>query len=529
MKFMRLFAKEIAAVIWVLPVLCGCGPVRYEHSLIGPHPQDRPFQECSINLDFYKSVQQRPGQDANTVLAVAASGGGFRAANFTAGALQGLEELRGINQTSTNVLSQVDYFSTVSGGGFAVGVYISSLRDYTRFSGSADGYSFADVLAATDAKCPCMAKTKEEQKYDPCVRKHLQGLYKDFIADFLRTLLPWNHLGFDDRGQRFEQAIDDDMLGYRWRKRKLSPQYKANAAMRRNIDKAATLTLSDIFVLADDPNRQATLPYWFANAAVYQNVNLFPFSPDYLRLYEVVGYNHRGRKNVCEGNCPDLNDFAMKMPLSLAVTTSANFPLAMPPYRFISRMDPNNRYFYLLDGGVADNLGVVTALRVLGDKINENMTRKVLIVIDSYQGNLTPFEKIKNPPKEAVTAARLMETGLDTWRARYREITDGFCERQGIKPVYLSFDNLVETDFNDLYEFGLTEQDKKDLCKNKPKNCPSATPFHLVRSISMTSPVFRGKDGLEYQIPKSQQNLLIAAGRYVVNKKKSEILNVLGW
>jgi hypothetical protein len=157
------------------------------------------------------------------------------------------------------------------------------------------------------------------------------------------------------------------------------------------------------------------------------------------------------------------------------------------------------------------------------------MPRKVLIVIDSYQGNLTPFEKVKKPPAEADTAARLMETGLDTWRARYREITDSFSEQRGIKPIYLSFDDLVETDFNDLYPFGLTEQDKNDLCDHKPKNCPRATPFHLVRSISMTAPVFWGKHGLEYRIPESQQNLLIAAGRYVVHKKQSEIMNALGW
>ena len=160
----------------------------------------------------------------------------------------------------------------------------------------------------------------------------------------------------------------------------------------------------------------------------------------------------------------------------------------MPPLRFTSKMDPNNPYFYLLDGGVADNLGVITAMRLLGDKTNGNIPHKVLVVIDSYQGNLTPFEKAKDPPPESATAARLMETGLDSWRARYREITDRVCEQNNIKPVYISFDDLVDADFNDLNPFGLTEQDKKELCADKPKNCPRATPFYLLRSISMTAP-----------------------------------------
>jgi hypothetical protein len=122
-----------------------------------------------------------------------------------------------------------------------------------------------------------------------------------------------------------------------------------------------------------------------------------------------------------------------------------------------------------------------------------------------------------------------METGLDSWRARYREITDRVCEQNNITPVYISFDDLVDADFNDLYPFGLTEQDKKELCADKPKNCPRATPFYLLRSITMTAPAFWGKHGLEYQLPKAQQNLLIAAGRYVVHKKRSKILNALGW
>jgi len=192
-------------------------------------------------------------------------------------------------------------------------------------------------------------------------------------------------------------------------------------------------------------------------------------------------------------------------------------------------MDPNNPYFYLLDGGVADNLGVITAMRLLSDKTNENIPHKALVVIDSYQCDLTPFEKDNESPGESATASRLMGSGLDTWRARYREITDRVCAQNNITRVYISFDDLVYADFNDLIPFGLTEQDKKELCADKPKHCPSATPFYLLRSISMTAPVFWGKHGLEYQLPRAQQELLIAAGRYVVHQKKDQIISALGW
>jgi hypothetical protein len=435
------------------------------------------------------------------------------------------------------VLTEVDYFSSVSGGGFAVGAYITTLRDYKRFNGSAEGYSFADAISPTNEKCPCKEKPPAEQQIDPCVRRHLQGVYHEFIDDFFQTFLPWNYLGFNKRNLRFQQAIDDDTLGYRWRKKKLESLHDPNA------EQNAGVVLGDIFISADDPNREATLPYWFANAAVYQNAVIFPFSPDHLTFYQLSGYYHRQReKNRCgpREDCEDLNNFAFNVPVSVGVTSSANFPLAMPPLRFRSEMDPNNVYFYLLDGGVADNLGVITALRLLGDppvsevspsadKTNENAHCKVLLVIDSFQGDLTPFEKVKNPPEEADAAVRLMEIGLDSWRARYREVINQLCEQQDIKPIYISFDELVDADFNDLRPFGLSAKDIKDLCDNKPKNCPKATPFHIVRSISMTAPVFWGKHGLEYRIPQSQQNLLIVSGRYVVHKNRNEILNALGW
>jgi hypothetical protein len=523
---MRLFLMVVSVITWLSLFVAGCSPARYVPSLIHPYKPGKSFQECSVDLSFYKPVQERPGQDPNIAFAVAASGGGYRAANFATGALLGLEELKDSNSPSHNALSEVDYFSSVSGGGFAVSAYLATLSDYRRFTGSTTGYLFANAIAPTDEKCPCDGKPAAQQNTDPCTRKHLLGLYKDFIGDFLRTLLPWNHLGFDARSQRFEQAIDDDALGYRWRRAKLRSMRDPNAAEN------ATLTLAEIFVRACEPNRQVILPYWFTNATVYNNSVIFPFSPDNLRSYDLTAYYHRcSEKKIVNTrkSQQDPNDFILNIPLSTGVTSSANFPLAMPPLRFTSKMDPNNPYFYLLDGGVADNLGIITAARILTDPVNQNIPRKCLVVIDSYQGEISPFEKAKKPPNEADTAMHLMGMGLDSWRARYREVAERLSGQSNIKMVCLSFDDLVDADFNDLHPFGLTEQDETYLCKNKPKDCPHATPFYLLRSISMTAPAFWGKHGLEYQLHNSQQNLLIAAGRYVVYQKRTEILTALAW
>jgi hypothetical protein len=122
---MRSFVKVFGAIAGVVLTVAGCGPERCAPSLIHPHQPGRMFQEDSIDLSFYKPVQERPGQDANIVFAVAASGGGYRAANFAAGAMLGLEELKKSDSSSGNALYEVDYFSSVS---CAITVILTVLR-----------------------------------------------------------------------------------------------------------------------------------------------------------------------------------------------------------------------------------------------------------------------------------------------------------------------------------------------------------------------------------------------------------------
>ena len=83
----------------------------------------------TVDLSYYKSVQQRLDQDSTLAVAMAISGGGNRAANFGIGVMLGLEEI--LLGNGQNALNQVDYLSTVSGGGFAGGAYINAL--YTHY------------------------------------------------------------------------------------------------------------------------------------------------------------------------------------------------------------------------------------------------------------------------------------------------------------------------------------------------------------------------------------------------------------
>lgn len=79
----------------------------------------------------YETQSVRPNQLLkDTSLVVTASGGGVRAEAFTLGVLAGLEELKFRTEEQTSsVLDEVDYFSTVSGGGWGTLLYWAARND----------------------------------------------------------------------------------------------------------------------------------------------------------------------------------------------------------------------------------------------------------------------------------------------------------------------------------------------------------------------------------------------------------------
>ena len=513
------YHKALLILVIALCFLGGCAPVR-EMSMIHPYREGKPFEECGVELKAYKSVQTRGGpQDSELAVAVAISGGGFRAANFGAGVLLALEQITKEDSNYPNVLSEVDYFSTASGGGFAVAAYISSLYDHLQFKQTYEDYSFAKVLGFGDSNsyvsdCPCTSMPSEEQLTDPCIKRHLQGFYPDFFNDFLKDLFALLTLDMFEKGGLYEQTIDDDILGYQWRKVRLQSQGDTEGTAR-------SLNLGNIFVGKEDIDKPVRLPYWVANATVYNNGAIFAFAPEHLKLYKIIGYRHRSVQYDFLPNKPGYKEYLFNVPLAVGATASASFPGATYPTTLVNEMDTKNHYLHLQDGGVADNLAVITAVRLLADANGEKLTKKLLIVIDAYEGYFSPFSNTSHPPSIGKTAIRAMLISLDSWRGRYREIIKSLCRENDILPVFLSFDDVAELeDCTALFEFGLDENDVKSLTAEKAMD---AVPFNLLRSISTLKIKDKGK------LSKAEQNLLLAAGRYVVDKKKEDIRQKLSW
>ncbi|MCE5328585.1 MAG: patatin-like phospholipase family protein [Planctomycetaceae bacterium] len=478
-------------ILLTVVLAAGCGATRDGASDVHPSLPGRAFQECPIDMSAYRSAQERAGQDADLALAVAISGGGQRAANFAAGVMLALEEISPGGAAADNALRQVDYVSSVSGGSLAAAAYLSSLNDHLCLGGSVDDYSFA---VAMRNRGPLSATVRS----DPQLRRYLEISY---VRDIVKGAMAWTS---HDRGEYLEAAFDDNVLGRTWRRDKIT-------AMGGDPSFGQSLTLGDIFVRADSP-RPVRLPYWVANAAVYENGALFPFTPDQLKLYQVVGYTHRFKRCTFDAKTQSYEEFLDAVPLSLAAKASGTFPAAIPATVLRSEMDKLNPYLYLFDGGIGDNLGTVTALRML--KQDQRPRRKVLLVIDASADTYAAFSKDSSPPGAGVSALQAAMVQQSSYHGRYRELTQDICRANNITPIFLSFDDLADLpDCAALCEKGLTQAQIKSLSKEKtPK------PFHLVRDV----PTW-------YSVAVEEQSLLLSAGQVAADLNRDKIRAALGW
>ncbi len=356
-----------------------------QNSQLSQHPPQ-------VDLSQYQSVQSpigRPHQRPDIAIAVAASGGGYRAANLTAGVLMGLEQITNPNLKG-NLLEEVDYFSTVSGGGLGVGYYLASQFHFMQLHGNdpfAAQFSFTNTMNQLPAH---------------------NVLNKDFNGELFFT---------NDRGAVFEKDL-------------------ANSILQTD---QGTLTLGDIFIPASGNPAQVKLPYWVTNSTIYQNAAFLPFTPDVLAKYKVDSYEHD--KKIYS---VDNNYFAI--PVSVGAAASASFPFALTPVTLgSSGCQDGQCYLQLLDGGLSDNLGIYTALNLLRQ---DKAKIKILIVIDAYSGTEQPFSKEKTVPESSTLFWRVLDMSTDASRQQEKANLNGItraelCRRgtSNVLVIYLDLEH----------------------------------------------------------------------------------------
>ncbi len=462
-----------------------------------------------MDLSVYKDVNSRDKRlRKDLVITVALSGGGLRAANLATGVLLALEQIRHEKKLRLNLLQEIDYFSTVSGGGFAVGAYLSTLFDYLSYpQNDLSGFNYAAAFEKPPASCQ-----EDETLAKDTPKRNLERGYTSSLVNGLFELKAI--FTAYDRGVYLEERLDKKVLGADCRSLK-GPEH-------------ATLRLSDIFIRKEMPEREFRLPYWVANATIYQNGELFQFAPDVLKSYEIVQYSHRLKKykqsNHDETLCAKANKYGVPpvfedcMPLSVGLKASATFPAAIPATTFLSTRcntaETNQKecYIQLLDGGLFDNLGMFSALdiirqhRLLYEQTVANPVHHLLIVIDAFPGEIVPFSKRKGSPTWFQVLLRQLEVTKDSLR------------------------NYMKSEAQLHQDYKKAAANPRHDSQNGAKNLERSTLFPPDLEV-----IFLDIDDLPYakevdtnvNIKKGEQKKLIAAGRDLVKRRKWDLIDFL--
>lgn len=262
------------------------------------------------------------GNKENVLFVLASSGGGSRAAYLTASTML---KLQSIKFAQSDLLFEVDAMSAVSGSSLAAGYYAIS-RD-----------SKSDT-------CKNSYYTDETRSYarpiwsDTKVRNLMTKNYQ--FSWFLRWFLPQNLLRFwftaFDRSDIMTQVYANTLFDRKW-----SPgDYRFGEICQ---------------------NR----PNLVINATIGSSGNfgqLFTFTEELMNHY-YTSVNNYGIAN--------------------AVMSSSAFPVA---FNFTTLRDysiNDHEYLHLFDGGIYDNLGLTSALAIIG-RNRQRFDRIVLLLVDAH-------------------------------------------------------------------------------------------------------------------------------------------------
>jgi hypothetical protein len=309
----------------------------------------------AIETKFYKSPQKREGQASDLALGVAISGGGSRAQYFGTGVLIALDEIK---KGQSSFLNEVDYFSTVSGGGFAAGYYLTleknnileqypSYFDYWKSDARKNRYReflYKGASAITIAKLPGYERNAIFKSYPSMIDHELLQLGKPDLED---------------------KPID-------------------------------TMFLSDFFIPVESSDK-VRFPIFVTNGTIYNNGERLPFMPHIINALRV------------NGSLLPKKQFDIKngygFPLSYAISGSAAFPGVLPMLK-LSIKDTDS-VIRVIDGGAVDNLGYATLLELLHlDQVA--LDKKRMLVIDC--GGLG--NEVQQQPNGKVSYAGLISKAL---------------------------------------------------------------------------------------------------------------------
>jgi len=323
-----------------------------------------------VDVSKYKLLHFVDSNNEPVAIAIAVSGGGYRASFYTMGVLSGLENMNN-GVAGYNLLNKVKYISSVSGGGFAIGYYLSKYSDYLH----------NNIKSGLSKKKPFSFGSVVESDI--------------FTSDGLNANLQKEFGNLSKKGKfKYQLVLKDTFL--------------------RRSGGLPSLSVGDIFI-SKTSSRKAELPIWIANSSIFQNFAIFPFTPNILKRYKIDGY-FVGDQYIELDNVNNL-------PMSFAVAASSSTPVIFPSMTLTSSSAcAQECYLQLFDGAWTDNLGVINALSAL---MKDKAKTKVLILIDAFNQKNYAYSKNKKSPNFLSVAANGSEATSNFWHTQVSQFMSG--------------------------------------------------------------------------------------------------------
>jgi Patatin-like phospholipase len=433
-----------------------------------------------------------PLPDQPTLVGLAVSGGGSRAATFAAGALEALAALRYIEGgREHSVLEAVTHMSSVSGGSLATAYYalnkppksepvlngqglsaayerffstfkndmqlnfqgkalVRQFLKFRAFNPTKSAYSFAEVWDAHFFHEASMSALYEREKNGEAPLVIFNGTIYNSGRRLVLTTMPPSDFTYDFTAELRAKLVSKGL--------QFTPE--GRASFDRSIERAKNQFLPQTF--------------------------------------ESIGADHRA------------------LPVSLAVVTSASFPPVVGPVTY--QTEGASTYTHVGDGGLFDNLGTESLTTVFLNKLNPDhptAKRALILVIDASY----PFD-------EGMAELNEKEKGFEVFADDPSRIVGIMEERANAYQAMLWHSLRAETtllpDYDHLKLIILHHTEAEWTKDDRiPEACPKTfTPEDIRRTIRQIPTAFKIKEPCHGA-------LLIAAAHKVVNKQRQRIVDFL--
>ncbi|MBA3664412.1 MAG: patatin-like phospholipase family protein [Bacteroidetes bacterium] len=359
---------------------------------------DNAHLDQSVDFSSFAEPNSRDNQDSSRLIIYCASGGGARAASFNTGILLELENILtdiAPKKSNSNVLNEIDYFSTTSGGGWGVSSYIAYLYQKQKYS--APQYQRA-------------IKQFNDSLNNPGSKDYISNYqtfnqYENYLAnrsDFRYFKHQTKYIFWFNTSQRSTRIISNRMnAGY------LGWMYRANLEEKTwkyiygdkvpfNTSKVDEICLGDIF---KPKGVRTQIPIQIANTTNVDDYKLVPFTPDRLLNYGVVDYVHYLDKKPKEVHNNNVFNYD-SIPFVTGVHASSGIPFAIGATTLKAKKTIKGKtieyYLHLQDGGIVEQQAMHSAKAILRahDKIKDR-NKRIVIIVDASASGLTSTKKRK--------------------------------------------------------------------------------------------------------------------------------------